>query len=314
MMGGRLATIGILSLSFVMGQDPPLMKYSGAPLKLAYACSEDDMTWAGMVCTAEEPCPIFLELSGVGATGRKVFAGGNLHSNSTSLYSVLLQSDDAGITWKEAAPRTRGASLDQIQFADLEHGWAAGEVQFPLPQDPFFLLTSDGGLSWRNRPVSEDGGPGLVQRFWFDTAKHGELIVDAGKAAEGGRYRDYETETGGDTWMIRGATTTAPKIRREPPVPDEPYFRARPAKDGKSLLIEKRDGERWEQVSAFTIQVASCSLKTEEIKEPTAEELEKQNQPAKDYVEVLDLGGTAKSKKPAPPPKKKPPFEEDHRY
>ena len=39
-----------------------------------------------------------------------------------------------------------------------------------------------------------------------------------------------------------------------------------------------------------------------------AEELEKQSQPAKDYVEVLDLGGSgAKAKKPGTPPKKKPP-------
>jgi hypothetical protein len=301
----RQLTVTLLTVAFGMAQEPVVMKYSGTPLQLPYECNEDDIEWAGMVCTEQEPCPIFLELSAIGSAGRKIFAGGNLHSSTTSLYSVLLQSDDAGVTWKEAAPRDRGASVDQIQFADLEHGWAGGEVQVPLPQDPFFLVTSDGGLSWRNRPVTEDGGPGLVQRFWFDTGQHGELIVDAGKTAEGGQYREYETETGGDTWMIRGATTQMPKLRREPPLPPEPYFRARAAKDGKSLLIEKRTGDQWDTASAFLIQVASCVTKTVDMTEPTAEELEKQNQPAKDYVDVIDLGGTAKGKKPAA--KKKPP-------
>ena len=287
-------------------QDPELMKYSGQPLKLAYECNEEDMQWAGMLCTGQEPCPIFLDLTTIGSAGRRVFAGGNLHSSTTSLYTVLIQSDDTGETWKEVAARVRGASLDQMQFADLEHGWAAGEVQFPLPQDPFFLITPDAGLSWRNRPVTEDGGPGTLQHFWFDSAKHGELIVDADKTAEGGRFRAYETETSGDTWMIRGATTLAPKLRREPLVPDNPYFRTRAAKDGKSVTIEKRSGEQWETAAAFLIQVASCSVKAQEMIEPTPEELEKQTQPAKDYVEVLDLGGAVKSKKPAP--KKKPPF------
>src|SRR6266700_3426744 len=188
MLLSRLVTAYFLAAALVGAQEPVVMRYSNTPLQLAYECNEDDITWAGMLCTEQEPCPIFLELSAIGSSGRKVFAGGNLHSSSTSLYSVLLQSDDAGASWKEGAPRSRGASLDQIQFTDLEHGWAAGEVQFPLPQDPFFLVTSDGGLAWRDRPVTEDGGPGMVQRFWFDSAKHGQLIVDAGKTAEGGRY------------------------------------------------------------------------------------------------------------------------------
>ena len=309
MLRRYICKLAVVLPALLTAQEPALIKYSGEPIKLDYECNEDDMQWAGMVCMEQEPCPIFLDLSTIGSAGRKVFVGGNLHSNTTSLYTVLVQSDDTGLSWKEVAPRVRGASLDQMQFADLEHGWAAGEVQFPLPQDPFFLITSDGGLSWRNRPVTEDGGPGTMQRYWFDSAKHGELIVDAGKTAEGGRYRDYETETSGDTWMIRGATTQPPRLRREPPVVDNPYFRARAAKDGKSIVIEKRNGEQWEMAAAFLIQVASCSVKAPEMKEPTPEELEKQSQPAKDYLEVLDLGGAAKSKKPAQ--KKKPPFGED---
>ena len=305
----RNTYLAALLPALLAAQEPAVLKYSAEPLRLAYECNEDDMQWAGMVCTEQEPCPIFLDLTTIASAGRKVFVGGNLHSNTTSLYSVLVQSDDTGASWREGAPRVRGASLAQMQFTDLEHGWAAGEVQFPLPQDPFFLITSDGGISWRNRPLTEDGGPGTMQRFWFDSPRHGELIVDAGKTAEGGRYRAYETETGGDTWMIRGATTLAPKLRREPPVPENPYFRTRAAKDGKSVIIEKRSGEQWETAAAFLLEVASCSVKTQELKEPSAEELEKQNQPAKDYVDVLDLGGAAKGKKPAP--KKKPPFLED---
>src|SRR5579862_6775856 len=95
----RQLTVTLLTAAFGMAQEPVAMKYSGTPLQLPYECNEDDIEWAGMLCTEQEPCPIFLELSAVGSAGQKVFAGGDLHSSTTSLYSVLLQSDDAGATW-----------------------------------------------------------------------------------------------------------------------------------------------------------------------------------------------------------------------
>jgi photosystem II stability/assembly factor-like uncharacterized protein len=46
------------------------------------------------------------------------------------------------------------AGLDRIQFIDFENGWVSGEVQHPLPRDPFLLATTDGGKTWQRAPSS----------------------------------------------------------------------------------------------------------------------------------------------------------------
>jgi hypothetical protein len=170
-----------------------------------------------------------------------------------------------------------------------------------LPRDPFFLVSSDGGQSWRTRPVSEDGGPGSIQRFWFDSPEHGELVIDAGASSPGGRYLSYESQTGGESWMIRGTFSEAPRIRRAPPSNDNPDFRIRPI-GGKVYRIEKRTGDsKWDSLASFLIEVASCAIKPPEVKEPPATEAE---QPApKDYAEELKVGapdGTQPGKKKGP--------------
>jgi len=252
-------------------QQAAILAIAGDPLHVAYACAEEDLQWAGMSCSDEDPCPIYLELNSLAPDGRKIFIAGNLHSTSATLGSILLMSDDAGATWKEPASRIRGAALDQIQFYNLQAGWAAGETQFPLPRDPFFLITTDGGNSWRQTPVGEDGSPGAIQRFWFDSASHGDLIVDAGKASAAGRYLSYETETGGGSWTLHAKSDQLPKIRLAPATADNPDWRIRPSKDGKAYEVEQRAGGKWTSVASFLIEVANCKIRSAELKEPEAE-------------------------------------------
>ena len=51
----------------------PILLNDGKPLKIDYRCSDDDIAWGGLSCTADEPCTIFLELSSVEAVGNKIF-------------------------------------------------------------------------------------------------------------------------------------------------------------------------------------------------------------------------------------------------
>ena len=176
---------------------------------------------------------------------------GNLHSTSSTLDSILFASPDSGETWKEAAPRIRGAALDQLQFYDLRHGWAAGEAQYPLPHDPFFLVSTDGGDSWRAKPVTSGGGNGSVQEFSFDSAQHGELIV-----AASGRFTLYESQTGGESWMIRGTTGERPRLKNPPQESDA--WRLRPDADGKAWQLEKNENDQWRVAATFPIEVARC--------------------------------------------------------
>lgn len=226
-------------------------------MKMKFACAEEDLAAAGMSCADNDLCPVYLELSSVSASGRKLSLAGNLHGASATLYSVLLASDDSGVTWREAAARLPGAALDQVQLLDALHGWAAGETQVPLARDPFFLITSDGGASWRQKPLSEDGGPGAVQRFWFDSADHGELVVDGGRTEPGGRYLLYESRTGGENWTIRSKTAQMPRLSRAPSVDDVDYRIGTDSKT-RAYVVEKRQGESWNRVASFLVQVASC--------------------------------------------------------
>ena len=150
---------------------PPVLENSGKPMLLPFRCTVDDIQWAGMSCSADEPCPVYLELaaveSGVPSGSGRVFAAGNIHASDVTLYSVLLASEDAGHTWREAYERIRGASLDRIQFLDAELGWTSGQALSPLPQDPFLLLTADGGKTWRQRGIFSESRVGSIQQFHF---------------------------------------------------------------------------------------------------------------------------------------------------
>ena len=287
----------------VFCQPPAVLNNTGEPMRVSYACAEEGLQAAGLLCTEDEPCAIYLELNSIGTAGKKLFLAGDLHATSGTLASIMLATDDGGATWKEPTPRIRSAALEQVQFHDLEHGWAAGETQYPLPRDPFFLVSTDGGQSWRHRAVNEEGGPGSIQRFWFDSPQHGELLVDAGKTAVSGRYLLYESETGGESWMIRSTTGEMPKLKSAPAVLDNSDFRITPSND--AIRIERRLGEKWEPLASFLIEVASCKLKAPQLKEPPpeADVSEKELEPPKDYVDELQIGGPANkppAKKPAP--------------
>ncbi len=227
--------------------------------RLRFDCIQEELIAAGMTCSDSDPCPVYLELSAISASGAsgKLAVAGNFHGPSATLASLLFFSGDGGKTWKEQLPHAPGAALDQVQLFDATHSWAAGEVQIPLARDPFILITTDGGATWRRKQITEEGGPGYVQRFWFDSADHGELIVDAGRSAEGGRYHLYETHTGGDSWTIVSQTAQPPRLRRAPAVENIDY---RIGTDSRThaYIVEKRDGEKWTRIASFPVQIAAC--------------------------------------------------------
>jgi photosystem II stability/assembly factor-like uncharacterized protein len=211
-----------------------------------------------MTCPPEEPCPVYLELSSVSSSGSRIFLAGNIHSPQTTLYSVLLRSDDRGAAWQEASDRVRGEELDHIQFQNLETGWVSGQRVVPLPGDPFFLITHDGGKSWRKAPVLPEGSPGFIQKFRFDSATSGKMVIDRG-ATEGDelQYRLYETKDGGDSWTV---VESSEKPIKDAPVPEEDsVWRLRADKGGKTILVERRTADdKWSVAASFTIQIGTC--------------------------------------------------------
>lgn len=254
----RSLALGIALVCTLRAQVPatPVIQNTGRPMQVEYKCTADDVLWAGMSCSQEEPCPIYLELSAVEVVGNRIFLAGNIHSDSVTLYSILLSSEDAGRTWQEAFPRLRGSGLDHIQFVDFETGWVSGQLLFPLPQDPFLLLTGDGGKTWRNRPVFGEERAGSIQQFWFGSRQSGSLIIDRGQSGESSRYELYESPNGGETWLIR--QTSDRPIALKGTRAAASGWRIRADAPSKSFSIERQLADRWNAIASFAVPIGFC--------------------------------------------------------
>jgi hypothetical protein len=235
---------------------PPVLENSGKPMLLPFGCTEDDVQWAGLTCSEDEPCAVYLELAAVESAAGRIFAAGNIHALDATLYSVLLVSEDAGHTWREAHQRIRGASLDRIQFLDAELGWTSGQALSPLPQDAFLLLTSDGGKTWRQHAIFSESRVGSIQQFYFSAKDAGSLIIDRGPGAEGGRYELYESPDAGESWTIQQTSDQPLKLKSSPVAPSE--WRVRADGPTQSYHLERRQGEGWVSVAAFAVKLGAC--------------------------------------------------------
>jgi len=237
-------------------ENAPLQN-TGKPMIVDYRCGEEDIRLAGLSCTIEDPCPVFLELASVEAVGNRIIVAGNIHSSTTTLSSVLLASEDAGKTWREPHERIRLAGLDRIQFIDFENGWVGGEVQHPLPRDPFLLVTTDGGKSWLVHPIFGEPQFGSILQFWFSSRTNGSLVIDRGRTSESGRYELYETPNAGETWMLR-QTNERPIQMKHASGTATADWRLRADAASKSYRIERRVGDKWHTIAAFSVSIGGC--------------------------------------------------------
>ena len=222
--------------TLLLAQTP--LENTGKPLHVQFECTEADTQAAGLSCSDEEPCPVYLELANVEAVGNKLFLPGNLHTATTTISSILLATEDAGKTWIEAHPRIRLAGLDQIQFFDFQNGWISGASLQSVPRDPFFLLTTDGGKTWRQRPIYDETRVATIERFWFESAQKGSMLVDA--RLEKNRHELYDSRTGGESWslppgQLRSSTMprgrdAGPAAWRTAPTPPPTAMRSRSRK------------------------------------------------------------------------------------
>lgn len=239
----------------------PVLENTGKPMVLPFQCTAEDLQFAGLSCTEEEPCPLYLELTAVEPAGDRILAAGNVHSTAITLASVLLASDDAGHTWREVHEHIRDAGLDHLQFLDAQTGWASGQVLSPLQRDPFLLVTSDGGKTWRQSAIfseSRENRFGSIHQFSFAAKDSGSLIVDRGQGADGDRYELYESPDAGESWTIK-ETSTKPIVLKRPPIPSADW-RVRADGPTGSFHIEHRQGQRWTSVAGFSVKLAACKL------------------------------------------------------
>ena len=248
-------------------QQNAILTNTGEPLRLPYQCTQEEAAAAGLHCSEDDPCDVYLEISAVEGVGARLFLAGNIHTGSLTLQSVLLASADAGKTWSEPFERIRRASLDRIQFFDYANGWISGQTVQPLPREPFFLITTDGGATWRRRPIFSESRIGAVDRFRFTSAANGTLWIDRSQSGEpGAAWERYETASGGESWTLREA------VARPPASPagseGDDVWRVRPDAKTGAYKLERRTGSGWQLVAAFLISLGPCAPPAGSLAEP----------------------------------------------
>jgi len=222
-----------------------------------FQCTDEDIRSAGLSCSDEDPCPVYLELTGAASSGIRIFTAGNIHTANATLFSVILGSDDNGHTWHEVHERLRASGFDTLQFADPDNGWASGLVLSPLPQDPFLLRTTDGGKTWRQAPLFSETSYGTIQQYYFDDKSSGTLILDHGPSGGADRYERYETRDGGDSWILK-ETSVKPLTIKRPANAPQPDWRVRADANSRSFQVEHRQGSRWTGVAQFAVNLGVC--------------------------------------------------------
>jgi photosystem II stability/assembly factor-like uncharacterized protein len=231
------------------------LENSGKPMRVLYECAAADTQAAGLGCSEEDPCPVYIELANVEAVAGKIFVTGNLHTPTATLDSILLASEDGGSMWTEPHPRARSSGLDQIQFIDFQNGWISGANLQGAPRDPFLLITTDGGKTWRERPIFEETRVAAIERFWFDSPQHGILLIDA--RLDNGDHELYETRTGGKSWVIQQNSAESARFPKEKQ-PGASAWRVRTDGATHSYVIEKSEHNRWQKIASFLVNIASC--------------------------------------------------------
>lgn len=280
---------------------PTPLEFTGKPLAVPFACTEEVLQTVGLSCPEAEPCPIFVELAAMDSTGGRLTITGNIHSSATTFSSLMLMSEDGGKTWTEPVERMSQTVLEGVQFVDAMTGWAGGQLLTTLPRDPFFLVTTDGAKTWRKRPLSDESRVAAIDSFFFESRTDGGLLVDRTRGGmPNAKYELYETKTGGDTWMLREVSGKPLKLRKTA-TPVLPEFRLRTDAPSKTHRVERRQGQRWTTLASFLVRLPDCQIHDKELAPPP--ELPSDPEEAKSVI-VIPSGATKGSASPAAAPVK----------
>ena len=227
--------------------------FAQPPVHVDYTCTAEDIDSFGLSCSEDRPCPVFFEVSAMDSFGPHLFVAGDIHTSTTTLYGVLLSTDDGGASWSEAIARPRSTAFEEFQIIG-SRGWLSGQRVEPLPKDPFFLITTDEGKTWKQKPLFEETRFGLISQFWFGSPESGELIFDdsVGKATN---QELYGTMNGGEGWEVKQKSTKALHLAG---ARANANWKISAPSGSTSYLLEHLANGQKQTVARFLIHIGDC--------------------------------------------------------
>jgi photosystem II stability/assembly factor-like uncharacterized protein len=131
----------------------------------------------------------------------------------------ILYTQDSGKSWQEVTPKGLGAKMSQgspllkTEFYDAKNAWVAVSSQ----AGSSVYHTQDGGTTWKETPIKDQGMVGGPITLTFTSQNGGWLLQAVGAGAGSELVSLFHTRDGGTTWDSVG--TTQPNTNQKDPLP-----------------------------------------------------------------------------------------------
>ena len=243
--------------------EPSVPTYEGPNIALTTSCEVERLEYAGIRCSAEQPCQFFLELVAVASENDWVVLAGEVHTADATYESIVLSSSDGGDTWTESAERIVAGGIGAVSIVDGEHAFVAGQQgDTATGEFPVLLSTDDTAAGWDLWKVAPGGNParGLVVEFRADSPRHGYLILES-LASTGDPFQLLETYNAGRSWSMRQISAEQPRIpgpRRTLAIAD---WRLRPDSGAGQYVLahsSSTDPSGWAEKARFNYSLGTC--------------------------------------------------------
>jgi photosystem II stability/assembly factor-like uncharacterized protein len=162
---------------------------------------------------------------------KKGWVVGSVSKNDRVVDSILVFTEDVGVTWTRQRAPSR-FELIHLDFIDDKHGWIVGA-------EGAILYTFDGGASWTKQ---NSGTKATLYHIDFRSDKHGWVVGERGTI--------LRTQDAGQTWTAIPSNSQATFLSVQFVNDDEGWIVGR----GGSLLRSEDGGRAWIQQENSTKQ------------------------------------------------------------
>ena len=148
-----------------------------------------------------------------------VVLAGSFRDAANAVHPALLTSQDGGETWSATPVLVHGAALAHLSSDRASTVWGiVSAVQEGTEQALYLLRSRDSARNWC--AISLEGLDTLNGVALFRLFDHDHGLIVFSDAPFGGGFRAYQTQDGGENWLLLWDVAGTPPEAVEPPADD----------------------------------------------------------------------------------------------